>query len=302
MVHETRPTVSVVIATFNMAQYLGDAIKSVLGQTFADLDLHIVDDGSTDNTQAVVESFRSDARLHYHHQKNSGQTRAKNVGISRSKGAFIAFCDADDMWLSDKLERQMPLFVSDAVAVVYSRTQRIFADGQCIADANPEPLHSGRITRHLFRSNFIPFGTSVVRRACLEAVGGFDENYRMGIDWDLWLRMSTRYEFRVLDEVTYLYRVWPGQMSNNWRGRYDAAFRIMDKFLKSYPNELAAAHVREAYAHSFTERGRCRTLLDGEYRDGLSDTFIALRYMPSYWPAWKLIGRILVTAAGWRPR
>jgi glycosyltransferase involved in cell wall biosynthesis len=297
-VAEQTPKVSVIIATYNMAQFLGDAIASVLAQTVPDLEVVIVDDGSKDNTAEVIAKFASDPRVHYHKQANSGQTKAKNVGVRHSRGTYIAFCDADDLWLPDKLERQLPLFDAEGkVGVVYSRNRRILTEGEHAPEADENVYYSGEVTPQLFYFNFISFGTAIVRRRCIDEFGAFDEQFRMGIDWDLWLRISTRYQIRFLDAVTYLYRVWPGQMSTNWRGRYDHAFRIMEKFLREYPGRIEPAFLREAYAHTYTERARLRALLDGDFRGALSDIGTALRYKISYLPAWKSIGRVCVNVA-----
>jgi glycosyltransferase involved in cell wall biosynthesis len=266
-----------------------------------DLDVHVVDDGSTDNTREVVAQFSHDRRVHYYCQKNAGQARAKNYGIQVSRGLLVAFCDADDMWKPDKLERQCPLFnEAETVGVVYSRTAKLFDDGTEVEAVADVPYCSGNITSELFKYNFIPFGTAVVRRRCLEQSGAFDECYRMGIDWELWLRISTKYEFRFLDAVTYVYRIWSGQMSTNWRVRYECAFRIMDDFLRKYPNAVPAEVVREARAHSFMQRARLRSLLAREHANAIIDVTTALSYKPAYIPAWKLLGRICLTAAGIR--
>jgi len=192
---------------------------------------------------------------------------------------------------------QLPLFERDAATgVVYSRNQPISAAGERLGEGEQGPFYSGRVTHKLFKRNFISFGTAVVRRACLEECGAFNERYRMGIDWDLWLRISTRYDIGFVDAVTYLYRVWPGQMSKNWRGRYDAAFGIMQDFLSNNPGVVPPAMVREAYADCYTERARLRCMLSGEYVNGVRDALRALTYKPSYVPAWKIIARIGVTA------
>lgn len=295
------PAVSVVIATYNMAQYLQEAIRSVLQQTMGDLEVHVVDDGSTDGTREAVQAFANDERVHYHTQPNSGQTKAKNLGIRHATGRFIAFCDADDLWLPDKLERQLPLFDAEGrVGVVYSRNQRILTAGDHALDKDETVYYSGDVTERLFNFNFISFGTAMVRRQCIEEFGAFDEQFRMGIDWDLWLRISTRYQIRFLDAVTYLYRVWPGQMSKNWRGRYEHAFRIMDKFLQQYPGRIPPHVIKEAYAHSYTQRARLRASLDADYRGAFGDIGRALSHQFSYLPAWKSIGRVCLNAANAR--
>lgn len=293
------PQVSVIIATYNMAQFLGEAIESVLQQTVRDLEVIVVDDGSTDATGEVMARYSSDPRVRYHRQSNAGQTRAKNAGIALAKGRLIAFCDADDLWTPTKLERQLPLFDAEGkVAVVYGKNRRISLSGEPMGAESEGDFRSGKVTEALFQYNFISFGTAVVRRSCLDEFGGFNEVYRMGIDWDLWLRISTRYEIAFLDEVVYLYRVWPGQMSNNWRGRYEHAFRIMQSFLEKYPNAVDRRIVQRAYAHSYTERARLRATIDAQYREAFGDAFTALRYAPTFLPAWKIFLRVAAIAMG----
>ena len=294
------PKVSVVIATYNMAQYLHEAVHSVLEQSFQDLEVHIIDDGSSDNTERVVAALLRDGRVSYHRQDNAGQTKAKNNGLKHCRGEFVGFCDADDVWLPHKIERQLEVLRADErIGAVYTKNQKIHHSGEIVQEEDGAgPYFSGWITEELFKRNFISFGTVLARRKCLEEFGGFNESYRMGIDWDLWLRMSTRYKIEFLDDVTYLYRVWLGQMSNNWRGRYDNAFRIMDSFLKENGTAVSAKVVKEAYADSFTERGRLRASISGEYLAGVADAFRALKWKPDFLPAWKVMLRIAFLAFG----
>src|SRR3954469_14607922 len=115
------PLVSVVIATYNTARYLPLAIRSALAQTYAPLEIHVVDDGSTDRTQEVLQEFRRDRRIIVHQQPNRGQAAAKNRGIAASRGSLVAFLDADDLWHADKLATQVPLLLADPRAgVIYS--------------------------------------------------------------------------------------------------------------------------------------------------------------------------------------
>ena len=201
-----RPRTSVIIATYNAGDYLSVAIKSVLQQTTGDLELIVVDDGSTDGSTDCVHTI-NDKRLRYVYQENAGQTKAKNRGIAEAVGEFVGFCDADDYWYPDKLEKQLPLFsVSSEVGVVFSLAQKIDESGSP-TDSEWAMPYRGRVLEQLFMHNFVPFGTSIVRRACLEKVGLFDNDLRMGIDWDLWLRIATHYNFDFVDEPTYAYRV-----------------------------------------------------------------------------------------------
>lgn len=295
--------VSVIIATYNCRQYLATAIESVLSQTYPNLELHIVDDGSIDGTEREVSVFLRDPRVRYHHQPNAGQTVAKNHGIRKSRGEFVGFCDADDMWLPNKLELQLSRFAgNERLGVVYTRAAIMDENGAHVSrDTSDDPdYRSGRVTSDLFKINFVPFGTALVRRRCLDELGAFDERYGMGIDWELWLRLSLHYEFLFVDAETYVHRVWPGQMSKNWRGRYEHAFRIMEEFLALHPEAITAATEREAWAHSYTQRARFRSLRSREYGPALRDLARALWMRPTSRIAWRTLSLVVLTAAGVR--
>lgn len=207
------PLVSVVTATFNMARYLREAVDSVLAQTWPGLELIVVDDGSTDDTPMLLESYADDPRVRVIRQSNAGQTKAKNSGIRAARGDYVGFCDADNAWLPDKLVRQVPLLEANPDAgVVYGNIELMDGDGGPL----PTPTirrHGGRITDRLLLQNFVTFNTTLVRRAVMEEFGGFDESLSMGIDYELWLRISTRYEFIYLPRSLVRYRIWEGQMS-----------------------------------------------------------------------------------------
>src|SRR5262249_20149858 len=116
------PAVSVVVATFNYGRYLAGALDSALAQTTSDLEIIVVDDGSTDETQLVIKPYLENPRIRYHGTDHRGQPAAKNVGVRLARASLVAFLDADDLWLPTKLEKQLALFSADpALAVVYSR-------------------------------------------------------------------------------------------------------------------------------------------------------------------------------------
>lgn len=295
--------VSVVIATYNCRQYVGHAIASVLKQTYVWLELHVVDDGSTDGTAHEVARFLDDRRLQYHYQPNAGHASAKNHGLRLCRGEFVAFCDADDMWLPDKLALQVSRFAdNDRLGVIYTRTALMNEHGAPLpSDRSDEPEYpSGRVTSDLFKLNFVPFGTALVRRRCLDEVGLFDPRHGTSIDWELWLRISLHYDFLFVDDETHVYRLWPGQMSQDWRRLYDHAFRIMQEFQARHPDAVAPATVRDAWAHSYTERARRRSLLSGEYAGALRDVTRALRMRPMSRLAWKTLSAIALAASGLR--
>lgn len=291
---ESEPLVSVVIATYNMGQYLPEAIVSVLAQRWKNLEIIVVDDGSTDDTSERMDEFRGEGRVRYIATENSGQPRAKNRGLKEARGEFIAFCDADDVWHREKLAVQMPLFEDPSVGVVYSEVSYIDQNGRGLEKPQPYKRHSGKITDHLIIKNFIPFGTAVIRRACLERNGVFDENLPMGIDWDLWLRYSVDWQFKYAPDKTYIYRIWPGQMSKNYRGRYDNAFFILQKFLTTHPQEISRQLAARAWADMYVSRGMAIASAEKKFLEPFRDVLTGLSRDFLYWPAWRSLAKLML--------
>jgi glycosyltransferase involved in cell wall biosynthesis len=290
---ENRPLISVVIATFNMAQYLPLAVKSVLQQTYPYLEIHVVDDGSTDNTKDIMKQFSKDSRVTYHYQPNKGQACAKNKGIEKSNGSYIAFLDADDMWMENKLEKQMPLFSKSIKnGVIYSYVSYIDEHGNFILTPKIK-CYRGMISNRLLVENFVGFNTTVVKRECFNKLGVFDESLPMGIDYDLWLRISTEYEFDFVAEPTIYYRVWSGQMSKNYMKRYHYGIKIMKNFISRYPNAVDRKSIKEAWAHTYVGRGKCWANFERDKLKAIYDYLYALKYYPLYLPAWKSIIKLL---------
>jgi glycosyltransferase involved in cell wall biosynthesis len=287
--------VSVVIATYNMGHYLPEAVRSVLAQSYPNVDVQIVDDGSTDDTAAILRQWDAHPRVRLHRQSNAGQAHAKNQGIALSRGDFIAFLDADDVWLPEKLARQMPLFTGrPEVGVVYSGYERMDGEGRPLPKG-PTHMHRGRISGALLIQNFVPFPSAVVRRECLERHGAFDETLGMGIDYDLWLRLSAHCQFDFIAEPTVRYRIWPGQMSKNYRQRYESGIRIMQRFLERNPGLVGDSVARRAWAHTYTGRGDSTLWQEKDRVAAFRDYLRALSFRPAYWPAWRSMLRSLVT-------
>jgi glycosyltransferase involved in cell wall biosynthesis len=182
--------VSVVIATCNRARYLADAVASVLAQAFADFELVVVDDGSTDATREVVQRF-SDPRVHYLHQAHRGVSAARNAGIHAIRGEYVAFLDDDDVFLPDKLRVQMRALEREALlGLVAGGHQVIDKRGQLLAVDQPwkwVPRLSGET---LLLGNRFASNSVLVRRSWWERVGGFDETLTLAEDWDVWLRLA----------------------------------------------------------------------------------------------------------------
>lgn len=233
---EKKPKVSVVIPTYNRAHTLDRAIKSILGQTFNDLELIIVDDGSTDNTIEVVSSV-NDPRIRYiRHDSNQGANAARNTGIKTARAEFVAFQDSDDEWLPEKLEKQVGVLeaTSHEVAAVYTGFLRLKGDEVTYIPGDHISKKEGYIHQQLLKGNFITTQTVLARRQCIVDCGMFDEEMPRLQDWDLWIRIARNYRFSFINEP--LVRAYHTQdsISKNMAA-YDAAMgRIIAKYRDDY--------------------------------------------------------------------
>ncbi len=195
--------VSVVIPAYNYARYLPDAIGSVLAQTHRELECIVVDDGSTDDTRAVVEGIR-DERVRYVHKVNGGLSSARNAGIREARHRFVGFLDADDRWLPDFLQRALKEFErGDAkLGAVATASHRIDEHGARVGSARFTFGESCDLGFRDFCLRNRPLSSSIlIRREALEETGEFDTSLRSSEDRDYWLRMTARgWKLRFLDE------------------------------------------------------------------------------------------------------
>ncbi|MDQ5844102.1 MAG: glycosyltransferase [Acidobacteriota bacterium] len=193
------PSVSVVIPAYNNSRHLSHAVQSVREQGHSDLEIIVIDDGSTDNTVEVLEQLRG-SDLRSIKQANAGPAAARNLGIAEARGEWIAFLDADDYWLPGKLSAQFDaLQQQDGADFCYTDALLRFPDGhETISGARNS---GGDLFSDLLWGNQLATGTVLVRRRCLAAVGPFNVNLRTGEDWDMWLRLASRFESVYLARV-----------------------------------------------------------------------------------------------------
>ena len=198
-------SVAVVIPTYNAAARLGTAVESVLAQGWGELAIVVVDDGSTDGTAAMVARFGD--RVRYVRQERRGVSAARNVGLRATAGEFVAFLDADDVWLPGKLALQMPEFADPAVGLVYSDFSLRREDGRDLASYLPSYLAErplageGWVLERYLRSQFLFPSTVVARRRALERAGLFHEGLRGAEDLELFARVAAHWKVAWRREV-----------------------------------------------------------------------------------------------------
>ena len=254
------PLISVIIPTFNCEKYIAQTIESVLKQTYRNFEIIVIDDGSTDNTKKVIEKFINSKKLRYIYQKNSGQSTARNKGIDESSGEYIAFLDADDFWKSEKLEKQVDVLKNKKIGICYTDVE--FMDdktGEIIPvyrNRKHNQLRRGKIYKYLVFYNFIPFAGIMVRKECIEKIGGFDKKIKMGDDWDLLLRLSVHYEFDYINEKLLLYRTGrKNQLSTKLEIRFKEQDKIIEKFFRQNSTLLDISYRKKTKAFRSRERG-----------------------------------------------
>lgn len=215
--------VSVIIPAYNAEKYIRQAIESALSQTYANIEVLVVDDGSTDKTPEIVRKFADqDSRVVLLQQPNTGVAAARNSAIEKSKGEFIAPLDADDIWHPKKLERQIDCFAQSGKTVGLVYTWSVFLDenGQQMSYCQCAQVEGKVLVRLIFENSPGNSSCPLIRRRCLEEIGSYDCHYKeqnaQGCeDWDLYLRIAEQYEFRVVPECLVGYRQVIGSMSFN---------------------------------------------------------------------------------------
>jgi glycosyltransferase involved in cell wall biosynthesis len=245
-------TVSVVIPTYNRAHSVTDAVASVLAQSFEDLELIVVDDGSTDDTGDRIAAIR-DPRLHYVRGHHAGVSSARNLGVRQAAGELVAFLDSDDLWRRDKLAYEVAFLTHHPdVDVVFSDLEKRHGDrvypsfmretavfSRWLRDAGyPDGLLLPPREMHLCLLEEVPIKPSalVLRRAAFERVGGFDEGWTSSEDWELLLRLSRAHRFAYLDRPMTVLFISPDSLHIVDQSRGETA---MIRLLSREQRELA---------------------------------------------------------------
>jgi glycosyltransferase involved in cell wall biosynthesis len=244
-------SVSVIICTYNRARYISQAIKSVVEQDYKNIEIIVLDDASTDETESIVRSINDPRIKYFKNEKNIGIAANRNVGLAKATGKYIAMLDSDDVWLdANKISKQVAFLESDKrYALVGTNMITIDSSDKKIGsvgfyESDPE-IHKHILSRNQFVQSSVLFP----RQVALD-LGGYDTKYILNEDYDLWLRIGKKYLFANIPEYSVGYRV---HETSIMRSKKLLAARIhldiIKKYGKDYPSFFGA--VIKAYARIF---------------------------------------------------
>lgn len=292
-------TVSVVIPVHNGERYLAATLDSILAQTRPPLEIIVVDDASSDRTPQILASFPSRVEV-LRHETASGPARARNEGVRRARGQYIAFLDADDLWEPEKLERQLQFAAGHPDFGILTTDVLWFDDDGTVLQTSLKqsyPVESGYIVEQLLRHNWITTSATLIPRDILLEVGGFDERpCRLGEDWVLWMHIASKHPVYFLDEVLTRRRVHADSLGH---ADPETSFRDLLRHLEVLQQQIPQLQqrpelVREAafdiclhrgiqdFHHLQMERARSKLRLARQYgnRRLPVDLWMAATYLP----------------------
>lgn len=259
-----QPLVSVIIPTYNRAHCIEKAVESVLKQNYENMEILIVDDGSTDDTEVVIKNI-GDARIRYHKIScNSGASVARNVGIRLAKGKYIAFQDSDDVWLAGKLKQQVEILENSNYGMVYGCFEREFPDGRVEKvprDEIQQEAKQGSIYPYLLAESYISTQTMLVRKEILQQLQGFDEALKSYEDYDLSIRIAKCCQVAFMDEVLVHLNTLPDSIDMDMmRGLISSCY-----LLKKYEEDLKKYDIYERkykVIMDFAETAGCKPQIE----------------------------------------
>jgi glycosyltransferase involved in cell wall biosynthesis len=242
--------ISVIIPVFNAEKYILTALQSVLNQTYTNIEIIVINDGSTDGTEELVKTLQeSDSRVKLHSILNRGRAGARNYGIENSRGTWLAFLDADDFWYTNKLEMQYQKYEDDnTVGLVYSERTWVDEFGAPL-ESQPQKynLPEGSIYLNLVEGNYLCTSTVVIKKCIVAQAGAFDEGpgYKNCQDYDLWIRASVITKAAALKIPLCYYRLHDENAHKNIKSRYvgmrSCMNRLRDIAKVHFPNDMALA-------------------------------------------------------------
>ncbi len=231
------PLVSVVMSVFNGERFLREAVESILAQSFHDFEFVVINDGSTDGTPSILDSYAgSDSRVRVYQQENKGLIESRNRGCGLARGKYIAQMDADDIAVRDRIQWQIEFMERHAeIGVVGGAVEFIDRAGRAF-ECVRYPVENEEIKGALLLSNPLADPAVLIRKEAFSSVGGYRRPFNFAPDYDLWLRIAERWPLANLDAVVLKYRIHPDQMSCE-KARQTALYALAARALASFRRE-----------------------------------------------------------------
>ncbi|MFH1453394.1 MAG: glycosyltransferase [Armatimonadota bacterium] len=252
------PKVSVIIPVYNAEKYIKRTIQSVLDQTYTDYEIIVVDDGSTDYSKEVLSSYGDKVR--YFYQKNSGVSAARNRAIREAKGEYIALLDQDDLWYSQRLEKQIALLDKRPdTGIVYADCNYIDAEDKVLLRLFEKGRsYSGKVFEQLAIDNFIPIPTVLIKKEILDKTGLFLEDYTFAEEYDLFLRIARNHNVEFIDEVLAGYRIHDTNLSKDIENSLKEDIKVTEHIMDKYPDDIEniSGRLKKKLAELYYRLGR----------------------------------------------
>lgn len=253
--YNVTPLITVIIPTYNLDRYVRSAIDSVLRQTYRNVEIIVVDDGSNDNTRDIVKIYEK-KRVNYIFKENGGLASARNAGVANSSGELIAFLDADDVWIENKLTVQFENMLKRKTALVGCGYYWVDTDLNILEQVSPDDFKDrGDLLSKLLLNNVI-YGSGsgvLLKRECFERVGFFDENLSGAEDWDMWLRIAKYFEISFVKEPLVKIRCRLDSMSSarNAEKMLKNELLVLDKFFDKSDISGSIQKKRKSYSYRY---------------------------------------------------
>lgn len=278
------PRVSVIIPVYNAERFISETIESVTAQTYEDWEIIAVDDGSRDRSLEILKEYsKRYSRIRVISQKNAGSSAARNNAIRVSRGEYIAFLDHDDLWLPDKLEKQVRILDSNKkLGMVYSDSRIIDAEGNTKRNTMVHGrFFRGNIFNKLIEYDFIPLLTVVVRRGVLDKTGMFNPRFKTSEDYDLLLRIAEHYPADFIKQALTKYRVHSEAFSRNVELTAREDLQIMEYWLNRKPG-IVRPLIRKRHACLYFRAGWA-FYKQGRFKQSIRYYKKAIRASPLYY-------------------
>ena len=284
------------IPTYNRADHVGGAIRTVLRQSYDDVEAVVVDDGSTDETPSVLARYADDPRVVVRtNERNRGIAESFNRAAAAASGDLLCILGDDDRWHPEKVRRQVDRMdaLDDEYAVVYTGgVATSVADGDIVTEFRPEPR--GDIYPDVLRTfSLNPHSSHMVRRSCFEAVGGFDTDFPHGVDWEMNIRLARRYKFDFIDEPLVNRRIHDTNVSQTAESQARLYGWIREKFADQYRRYPEAGRSMRTRHHRLSAHAAMRR---GDRREAVVHCAKALRLSRS----WLVLALLVTMLAGER--